>query len=109
MITLEFRIGGNGPAFLNFSSGSIAAIHLVPPGDGSNLGVIIGELGMQSVALTSANGNEGKVAIDINEGPDPVWLALNIDCRNGGAVSVGFAGSPRVRVDPGSSIGLEYD
>ncbi len=109
MITLEIRIGGTGPAYFNFSSGTIAAIHLVPPGDGSNLGVFIGDLGANTVGITAASGVEGKVTMDITEGPDPVWLAFTIDCMGGGAASVGFGGSPTVKVNPGSSISLEYN
>lgn len=109
MITLDIRIGGTGPAYFNFSSGTIASIHLVPPGDGSNLGVFIGDLRPNGVGLTAAAGVEGKVTIDIIEGPDPVWLGFSIDCLGGGSVSVGFGGSPTIKVNPGSSIALEYD
>jgi hypothetical protein len=105
MITLDVRISGGGPAHLNFSSGTIAAVHLTPPGDGSSLGVSVTNLGPTTVSIAS---DGGQVAIDIVEGPDPIWLLYTIDCTSGGSVSVGFGGSPTVRVNAGSFLGLEY-
>ncbi|MEO5917046.1 MAG: hypothetical protein ABIS50_22650 [Luteolibacter sp.] len=109
MITLEIRISGNGPAHFNFSSGQIAAVHLSPPTDGSGLAMQIGNLQASSLSLSPGNGVENTAMVDITEGVDPIWLALTIDCTGGGSVSVGFSGSPTVRVNAGSFIGLEYN
>lgn len=106
MITLDVRISGGAPAHFNFSSGSIAAVHLVPAGDGSNYGVTVTNLGPTTVSVAS---DGGQVAIDVIEGTDPIWLLYTIDCTSGGSVSVGFGGSPTVRVNAGSFLGLEYN
>lgn len=109
MITLELRIGGNGPAHLVFNSGTIAAVHVIPPADGSGLAVQIGNLQSTALSLAPGGGGENLVYLDINEGQDPIWLAFSIDCTGGGAVGVGFPGSPTVRVNPGSYLWLEYN
>ncbi len=106
MITLDVRISGGGPAVFNFSSGTIATVRLVPPGDGSTIGVNVSQLGPSTLCVAS---DGGQIAIDIVEGSDPVWLLYTIDCTGGGSVSVGFGGSPTVRVNAGSFLGIEYD
>lgn len=109
MITLDIRISGNGPAHFYFNSGTISAVHLVPPADGSALGVAVRNLQVNTVSLSQTNGQEGLVRVDLAEGSDPLWLAFIIDCTAGGSVSVGFPGSPTARVNAGSYLGLEYD
>lgn len=109
MITLEIRISGNGPAHFAFTHGTIAHVRLSPPQDGSVLGVSIGNLGHASVSIASGTGVEGVVYVDVNEGPDPIYLAYTIDCTGGGSVIVGFAGSPTLRVNAGSFLGMEYN
>lgn len=106
MITFDVRISGGGPAHFNFSSGTIAAVHLVPPSDGSTPFVTVSSLGPTTVSVAS---DGGQVTIDIIEGPDPIWLSYTIDCTGGGSVSVGFGGSPTVRVNAGSFLGIEYN
>ena len=109
MITLEIRISGGGPAHFNFSSGLIAAVHLTPPQDGSGLAIQIGNLQSTAFSLMPGNGVENTARVDVMEGADPIWLAFTIDCTGGGSVSVGFPGSPTVRVNAGSYLGLEYN
>jgi hypothetical protein len=109
MITLEIRISGGGPAHFSFSSGLMTALHLVPPPDGSGLGVQVGNFQSTQLSISSGNSMENTVMVDITEGADPVWLAFTIDCTQGGSVSVGFPGSPTVRVNTGSYLGLEYN
>ncbi|MES2658675.1 MAG: hypothetical protein V4689_08650 [Verrucomicrobiota bacterium] len=69
----------------------------------------IGNLQAASLSLSPGNGVENTAMVDITEGVDPIWLALTIDCTGGGSVSFGFPGSPTVRVNAGSYIGLEYN
>ena len=109
MITLEIRISGNGPAHFAFSSGTIASVRLNPPQDDSVLGVSIGNLGPTTVSIASGTGAEGIVLVDINEVPDPVWLAYTVDSTGGGSASARFAGSPTLRVNSGSFLGMEYN
>ncbi|MES2439901.1 MAG: hypothetical protein V4584_12565 [Verrucomicrobiota bacterium] len=109
MITLEIRVSGSGPAHFNFSRGTIAAVHLSPPQDGSGLAIQIGNLQSSSLSLMSGNGVESTALVDILEAADPIWLAFIIDCTGGGSVSLGFPGSPTVRVNGGSYLGLEYN
>lgn len=109
MITLEIRISGHGPAHLALSSGTIAGVRLNPPQDGSVLGASISNLGLTSVSIASVTGAEGTVWVDINEGPDPVWLSYTIDSTGGGTASVAFPGSPTLRVNAGSYLGMEYN
>ncbi len=109
MITLEIRISGNGPAHFSFNSGLVSAVHLAPPADGSSLGVLVANLQPTMFSLAPNNGTEHTVRVDVTEGVDPLWLAFVIDCTAGGSVSVGFPGSPTVRVNPGSYLGLEYN
>lgn len=106
MITLNVSVSGGGPAHFNFSSGTISAVRLIPSPDGSSFGVSVGNLGPSTVTVAS---DGGQVAIDVVEGADPVWLLYTIDCTSGGSVSVSFAGSPTIRVNAGSFMGMEYD
>jgi len=109
MITLEIKISGAGPARFNFSSGLIATVHLNPPPDGSSLGVTVDHLKPNELDVSTLHGVENSLRVDMTEGPDPVWLAFTIDCTSGGSVGVGFNGSPTVRVNAGSFLGLEYN
>ena len=109
MITLEIRISGSGPAHLALSSGTIACVRLNPPQDGSVLGVSIGNLGLTTVSIASGTGAEGTAWVDVNEGADPIWLSYTIDCTGGGSASVAFPGSPTLRVNAGSVLGMEYN
>ena len=109
MITLHLQISGGGPAHLNFTSGIISATHLYPPTDGSALGVVVSNLQPTALSIATGNGLENAIKVDITEGADPIWLAFTIDCTSGGSVSVGFPGSPTVRVNAGSYLGLEYN
>lgn len=109
MINLELRVSGSGPAHISFSSGTVVALHLVPPAEGSELGIIIEKLEPTSISLAPSNGGENALVADIAEGSDPKWLAFTIDCTGGGSVSVGFPGSPTVRVNSGSFLGMEFD
>lgn len=84
-------------------------MHLIPPDQGVDLGVTVENLQLTTLTLSSSNGGESLVNVEIAEGPDPVWLSYTIDCTQGGSVSVSFAGSPTVRVNAGSYLGVEYD
>lgn len=109
MIILEIKVSSNGPANINLNSGTIAGIRLYPPADGSGLGIQVGNLQATSLSLSSTNGMENTAFVDVNEGPDPVWLAFGVDCTAGGSVGIGFPGSPTIRVNPGSYVYLEYN